>query len=212
MKGVYDVHENRVTVTELPPGRWIQDYKEHLDVLLEKKTILGYKNNSTTNDVHFEIEYQGSDLEKDLKLTKTIRTSNMHLFHPTHGIKKYNSAEEILVDFVEIRVKYYSLRKQNMIEELSKKVIVLNNKAKFVRQVVDGDLIIFKRKKSSLEDELMRKFGAYDYLLDIKTYQYTEEAIAKLTKEAVQAVEELEILRATPILSLWKADIKNMMQ
>jgi DNA topoisomerase-2 len=126
------------------------------------------------------------------------------------GIKKYLSAEEILVDFVEIRTKYYKLRKQNLIEKLTEKAKVLSNKAKFVRQVVDGDLIIFKRKKSSLEDELMRKFGAFDYLLDIKTYQYTEEAIKKLMDESVQATEELEILRGTQILDMWKSDIKNI--
>jgi DNA topoisomerase-2 len=213
MKGLYTVRDSSVTVTELPPGRWTQDYKEHLDELVEKKVVSGYKNNSTTHDVHFEIfDYQGSDLEKDLKMNKTIRTSNMHLFHPVTGIKKYQSPEEILVDFVEIRVKYYSLRKQNMIEELTKKVQVLNNKAKFVRQVVDGDLIIFKRQKKSLEDELMRKFGAFDYLLDIRTYQYTEEAIQALKLESEKAANTLEVLRETPVLQLWKADIKNMIQ
>ena len=211
--GLYTVSGTTVTVTELPPGRWIQDYKEYLDELGEKKIISGYKNNSTTNDVYFEIfDYQGHDLIKDLKLSKIIRTSNMHLFHPTSGIKKYASAEEILVDFVEIRVSYYTMRKKNMIEELTKKAKVLSNKAKFVRQVVDGDLIIFKRKKSSLEDELVRKFGAFDYLLDIKTYQYTEEAILKLTRESMQASEELEVLTCTKVLDMWKVDIKNMVQ
>ena len=210
MQGLYSVKSEVVTVTELPPGRWIQDYKEFLDELVEKKTISGYKNNSTTDDVYFEIEYQGTDVVKDLKLTKTIRTSNMHLFHPMTGIKKYLSAEEILVDFVEIRTRYYKLRKQNLIEKLTEKAKVLSNKAKFVRQVVDGDLIIFKRKKSSLEEELMRKFGASDYLLDIKTYQYTEEAIKKLMDESLQATNELEILRGTQILDMWKSDIKNV--
>ena len=211
MSGVYTVKGSTVTVTELPPGRWIQDYKEFLDELCEKKVVAGYKNNSTTNDVLFEIEgYQGTDPEKDLKLNKSIRTSNMHLFHPVSGIKKYSNAEEILADFVEIRVRYYTMRKKHMIESLTQRALVLSNKAKFVRQVVDGDLIIFKRKKSSLEDELMRKFGAFDYLLEIKTYQYTEEAIAKLTKESAEALEQLEQLKKTKIVDLWKADIKNM--
>jgi DNA topoisomerase II len=213
MHGIYKVDESTVTITELPPGRWIQDYKEFLDELVEKKTISSYKNNSTTETVFFEVyDYQGSDVVKDLKLSKSIRTSNMHLFHPKSGIKKYASAEEILVDFIEIRIKYYNLRKQHLIEELTKKAKMLDNKAKFVRQVVDGDLIIFKRKKQSLEEELMRKFGAFDYLLDIKTYQYTEEAIKKLMDESKQATEELEVLSGTQILDMWKTDIKNMRQ
>lgn len=211
MSSVYTVRGTSVTVTELPPGRWTQDYKELLDELCEKKVITGYKNNSTTNDVHFEIEgYQGADHEKDLKLTKSVRTSNMHLFHPVSGIKKYATAEEILVDFVEIRIWYYTSRKKNMIESLTTKAMVLSNKAKFVRQVVDGDLIIFKRKRVSLEEELVRKFGASEYLLEIKTHQYTEEAISKLTKESAQALEELEELKKTRVLDLWKRDIKNM--
>jgi len=213
MKGLYAKHGSTITVTELPPGKWIQDYKEFLDELVEKKTISGYKNNSTTETVHFEIQdFEGSDVEKDLKLVKTIRTSNMHLFHPKTGIKKYSSAEEILVDFVEIRLKYYGLRKKHLIDDLSKRVTILNNKAKFVRQVVDGDLIIFKRKKSSLEEELTRKFGAFDYLLDIKTYQYTEEAIEKLIQESKQSSEELEKLQETHVLDMWKTDIKNISQ
>jgi DNA topoisomerase-2 len=55
-EGVYTVNGKRIVVTELPPGRWTQDYKEHLDDLTERKVITGYKNSSTTETVHFEIE------------------------------------------------------------------------------------------------------------------------------------------------------------
>lgn len=41
MNGVYSVKGATVTVTELPPGRWIQDYKEHLDELVEKRLSRG---------------------------------------------------------------------------------------------------------------------------------------------------------------------------
>jgi DNA topoisomerase II len=55
----------------LPPGRWTQDYKEYLDTLVEKKLIGGFTNNSTTEDVDFEIMgYTGKDLLKDLKLKR----------------------------------------------------------------------------------------------------------------------------------------------
>jgi len=63
-----------------------------------------FTNNSTTEDVDFEIMgYSGKDLVKDLKLRKSFHTSNMHLFHPTKGIYKYSSPEEILKDFVDLR-------------------------------------------------------------------------------------------------------------
>ena len=119
MEGVWNWKGMNIVVTELPPGRWTQDYKEYLEGLVEKKLIGGFTNNSTTEDVHFEIEdYTGKDLLKDLKLRKTFRVSNMHLFHPTRGIHKYSSPEEILKDFVELREDHYVKRKAHLIKVL----------------------------------------------------------------------------------------------
>ncbi len=211
--GVVSTKAGHLVVTELPPGFWTQDFKEHLDVLCDKKTISGYKNNSTTDGVHFEITgYTGKDPVKDFKLSKTIRVSNMHLFSPKHGIKKYGSAEEILVDFVEIRVDYYKKRKAHLKKQLEQKVLLLSNKATFVQQVVDEKIIVFKKKKAELEAQIVAKGfkkvdGNYDYLLNIKTYQYTEEAIDSLVKESVAAQKELKILEATSIIKMWENNL-----
>lgn len=67
-EGVWKVISRTIKVSELPPGRWTQDYKEYLDTLVEKKVIGNYTNNSTTEDVDFVIqEYTGKDIIKDLK-------------------------------------------------------------------------------------------------------------------------------------------------
>jgi len=200
------------TITELPPGKWTQDYKEFLDELVEAKTISGYKNDSTTDSVSFTIQgYLGEDFCKDFKLRKTIHATNMHLFHPVTGIKKYASAEEILVDFVEVRIEYYKKRKDHLINVLNKQLVVLENKVKFVQMVTSGDFIIFKRKKAAIEDEMARKFAkvddSFDYLLNIKTWQYSDEAVTDLKKDFAVASKELEVLTATSVMDMWKTDI-----
>lgn len=200
------------TITELPPGKWTQDYKEFLDELVESKTISGYKNDSTTDSVSFTIQgYQGEDFCKDFKLRKTIHATNMHLFHPVTGIKKYASAEEILVDFVEVRIEYYKKRKAHLIQLLKKQLVILENKVKFVKMVTSGDFIIFKRKKASIEEEMSRKFAkvddSFDYLLNIKTWQYSDEAITDLNRDLEKASKELEALTATSVMDMWKSDI-----
>ena len=211
--GVWKQDSSRcITVTELPPGRWTQDFKEHLDDLSERKIISEYKNNSTPEDINFKIyDYSGKDVIKDLKLQKTIRTSNMHLFHPKSGIKKYNTPEEILMDFVEIRIDFYKKRRNHLIETSAQEVERLSNKAKFVQMVVDDELIIFKKKKSVLEAELADLFpkieDSFDYLLNIKTYQYTEEAIQEMKKELNTKNQELKVLRQTNSMTMWKTDI-----
>jgi DNA topoisomerase-2 len=215
MEGVWNWSGRNIVVTELPPGRWTQDYKEYLDGLVEKKLIGGFVNNSTTEDVHFEImDYTGKDLIKDLKLRKTFRVSNMHLFHPTKGIHKYTSPEEILKDFVELRLEHYKKRKAHLIDVLEKKAEICGHKSKFVSMVIEGKLVVFKRKKVELENEMSSTFpkidGSWDYLLNTRTVEYTEERVKALMEDAKQAKEDLERMLKTSHITMWKNDIKNM--
>jgi DNA topoisomerase-2 len=215
MEGVWNWSGRNIVVTELPPGRWTQDYKEYLDGLVEKKLIGGFVNNSTTEDVHFEImDYVGKDLLKDLKLRKTFRVSNMHLFHPTKGIHKYSSPEEILTDFVELRLEHYKKRKAHLIDVLEKRAEMCDHKSKFVSMVIEGRLVVFKRKKVELEAEMSSIFpkidGNLDYLLNTKTVEYTEERVKALMDEAKQAKDDLEKMLKTSHVTMWKNDIKNM--
>ena len=207
--GIY----NNGVITELPPGRWTQDFKEHLESLVEKKIITNYKNDSTTDDVRFEVKgYSGKNPVKDFKLNKSIHTSNMHLFHPTKGIKKYNTAEDILVDFVEIRLEYYKKRKNHMIKALTEREILLSNKYRFINMVIEGEIIVFRKPKATLEAELAsldfaKIDDSYDYLMNIKTYQYTEEAVKSLTEECKNIKIEITTLKGTTIIDMWKSDI-----
>ena len=205
----------KIKVTELPPGRWTQDYKEYLDTLVEKKVIASYTNNSTTEDVDFDIVgYAGKDLVKDLKMRKTFHTSNMHLFHPTKGIHRYASPEEILKDFVDLRLEHYKKRKEHLIEVLQKRAEMCGHKSKFVTMVIEGKLVVFKRKKQDLEAEMSTMFpkidGSWDYLLNTKTVEYTEERVKSLIDEATQANVDLERMLKTSHVTMWKTDIKNM--
>ena len=214
-EGIWRDTGSRLKVTELPPGRWTQDYKEYLDTLVEKKVITSYTNNSTTEDVDFEIfGYSGKDLVKDLKMRKTFHTSNMHLFHPTRGIHRYANPEEILKDFVELRLEHYKKRKAHLIDVLQKRAEMCGHKSKFVSMVIEGKLVVFKRKKVDLEKEMSTMFpkidGSWDYLLNIKTVEYTEERVKALVDEAQRANVELERMIRTSHVTMWRMDIKNM--
>ena len=214
-EGLWTAVGRTVKVTELPPGRWTQDYKEYLDSLIEKKIISGFTNNSTTENVDFLIQdYIGKDVIKDLKLQKVIRTSNMHLFHPTRGIHKYETPEDILSDFIKLRYEYYNKRKEYLIKVLEAKSKMCEYKSRFVTMVINGEIVVFRRKKQELEAQLTQTFpqinGSWDYLLNIKTVQYTEESIRELLKESEQAKKELEVMKITSSTDMWEKDIKNI--
>lgn len=212
-QGVSAISGSTITITELPPGLWTDSYKEYLDGLIEKKIISGYVNNSTTDDVHFKVsDYTGQDMLKDFKLCKNIHTTNMHLFHPTKGIKKYSSPEEIIVDYLSIRMDLYALRKHHLVKTLSAKVEELRNKAKFIQMVCSGDLVVFRRKMCDITKDLDRyKFqkidDSFNYLLNIKTYEYTDESIDELKKKATVANRELDDIQKMSAVDMWEKDL-----
>jgi len=83
----------------------VQDYKEyHTDVAV--KFVL-----TMSEEAMAAIELEG--VEKKLKLTSSISTSNMVCFDSESRIKKYRSAEELLRDFYDIRLQFYHKRKVN---------------------------------------------------------------------------------------------------
>ena len=214
-QGIWSSVGRTIKVSELPPGRWTQDYKEHLDILAEKKVISGFTNNSTTETVDFLIQdYTGKDVIKDLKLQKVIRTSNMHLFHPTRGIHKYQTPEDILMDFVKLRREHYIRRKAYLLKVLGVKSTMCEYKSRFVTMVINGDIVVFRRKKQDLErqlSELFPKIGdTYDYLLNIKTVQYTDESVRELLSQSKQAHAELEAMKLVSPMTMWENDIKNL--
>ena len=140
----------------------------------------------------------------------------MHLFHPTKGIHKYNSPEEILSDFVDVRVETYKKRKIHMIEVLEQKMKKNMNMSKFVDMVINDKLVVFKRKKQELETEMESLFdkldNSFDYLLHIKTYQYTLEAVQALDEETSRLKTDLMTLKGTTIPDMWKMDLKKCVQ
>ena len=214
-QGVWTCIGKTVKVTELPPGRWTQDYKEHLDSLVEKKIISGFTNNSTTENVDFVIQdYSGKDAVKDLKLEKTIRCSNMHLFHPTKGICKYKSPGHILVDFIQLRMEFYKKRKTHLIQVTKEKAELCSHRARFVKMVIDGDIVVFRRKKQELEAQLSTIFPkvneSYDYLLHTKTVDYTEERVKALFEEMTKLKNDLYLLEATGYFDMWETDLKKL--
>jgi len=138
---------------------------------------------------------QEEGLEKFFKLTTTINTSNMIAFDTNGKIHKYESPEQILEEFYPLRLQYYQKRKvclasavmtyiddnqDHVSNELSNELDKLNNQARFVKMIVDKELVVSNRKKADIVAELRRK--------DFKPFP--KVAQAKEAGETAEVVEE----------------------
>lgn len=198
-KAVYTKTGDVLHVTELPPGVWTQDLKEKLD-----KLDLRYENQSSENKVDFKI--WGAN-ESQLPLSKTFHTSNMYLIH--EGTPKlYGCVTDILMDYFTVRYSYLKKRKAHIIQVLTLKLAVLDERKRFVQLVVTSQLVVFKKPKAVLENELKGLgFTQIDLLLNTKTYEYTQEYIEKLVSEAQKTRTELAVTTTKPVSEMWKENL-----
>ena len=81
-------------------------------------------------------------------------TTNMHLFDKDARIHKYRSPEEVLESFFTLRMHYYERRKAHMLAELRAEWTRLDNKVRFILMVVDNKLVVSRKKKALLLQEL----------------------------------------------------------
>jgi DNA topoisomerase-2 len=221
--GSYVITDNMIKINEIPIGESIENYKQFLEKMEADDRIITFKNNSSDTKVNFEIkvsketlnqwEYAGT-LEKNLKLTSNINATNMYIFNEKGNLQKMDSAESILLSFFRIRNKYHILRKDYLTEQISKELVILESKVKFVRAIVNDELVVFKRKKQQITEDI-KKMGLYenpnyDYLLNMPIHTFTEETIDKLEKEYSSKENEFKVIKNTTIKDLWKQDFKNI--
>ena len=233
-EGIIDVNrqskETIVKVTELPVGtiaqsgkKWIQDFKNYLDLMEQRDEILSYVSNSTDENVSFKVTFRTRDVKNytdyeimsRLKLIGTIRTSNMHAFDPKGCIKKYESAEEILWEFFTYRKKFYRKRKKYLVDLLTNQLEKISEKARFIRMVIDEKIVVFKRKKADIVEDLeSHSFGKIDgnfnHLLDIRIHAFTLEKLNVLEEQIKDYSHQLGDMKRKTIQDIWIGDIDKL--
>ncbi|KAL8737626.1 MAG: hypothetical protein Q9181_001499 [Wetmoreana brouardii] len=160
---------HEVEITELPIRLWTQDFKDKIvDIIKAEKApsfIKDYDDYNTHRDVHFIIRMEEKHmeaalkegLEEKFKLSRTLATSNLVAFDPEGRITKYATVEDILKEFYGVRIKYYQRRKAYMLAQMNKDLEKYTNQARFIKMIMDGQLIISRKKKADLVQELKAK-------------------------------------------------------
>ena len=204
-RGIYSMKDKHLHITELPIGRWTQDYKEFLD-----DKFSNYENHSTDTEVHFIIKnYNGSDPLKELKLTSTIKTSNMYLFDENNTLQKYKSELDIIDNFCKVKMVWYQKRKDYLLEKWNNDLSHYSEQHKFIEAVINEEIVVFRRKKEELKKELETKeYSNPESLLQISLNSFTYEKLEQLKKQIVDQKAEIDKLEATTTERLFLDDIE----
>ncbi|XP_042332431.1 LOW QUALITY PROTEIN: DNA topoisomerase 2-alpha [Sceloporus undulatus] len=168
---VFILDSTTIEISELPVRTWTQVYKEQvLEPMLNgtEKTpplITDYKEYHTDTTVKFVVKMseqnlaqaEAAGLHKVFKLQTPLSCNNMVLFDHVGCLKKYETAEDILREFYELRLRYYSLRKDWLVGMLSAESSKLNNQARFILEKIEGKIVIENKPKKELIKVLIQR-------------------------------------------------------
>lgn len=191
--------ENEVEITELPVHQWTQNFKEKLeDIIKAEKVpsfIKDYTEYNTPEKVHFIIKMEEKKLKENenkleelFKLSKTQATSNLVAFDAQGRIQKYATVLDIMEEFYHVRLQMYHKRKEHLLAEMHKELDKFSNQARFVQMIIDGKLVVSKKKKAVLVAELDKLgFTRFPKVADAKKAGEAEEAMEDDSEEAEDA-------------------------
>jgi DNA topoisomerase-2 len=246
-KGKWErLSDKQIKITEVPVGMGITIYKEFLESLIEnnlskkvgdktskskkKKFELKDVQNKTkdeNDDICFIVEFKSESdlddliksgtLEKELKLVKSFSTNNMYLFNESLILTKYDTPVDILLDFFDIRIQYYIKRRDYIIKKLKRELLILESKARFISEYIEGELVINKKSKDYIialleERDYPTDEDSYDYLLRLPIYSLTLEKINELNKQCENKKRELQFIKNKTPEELWKIDLEDLIK
>lgn len=244
VRGRYEIiGTDKVRITELPVGLWTDDFKEYIEKLTDSTDKNGKKitpivkdyddmSKDTTVDITITLA-KGmletlkskvidtttgvTELEKTLKLYTTMTTTNMHLFDAHDKLRKYVSPNDIIHDYFDTRMRLYVERKEFMINQLERELLVLSNKHRYILGTLDGEIDLRRKKRSEITEMLRCK--KFDILDDDEDYKYltkmsmdsvTEENVEKLSRQHNDKKHELEILKETTTEQMWSKELDEL--
>jgi DNA topoisomerase-2 len=166
---------------------------------------------------HSKGDYACNGLEKLLKLYTTNTTTNMHLFDADDKLQKYEKVSHIIDAYYDVRFKLYQTRKDYMIDSIEKELILLSNKAKYIKENLEGTIDLRKKKKEQVLEMLESKGydiidndGDYKYLTKMPMDSVTEENVEKLLNEKGNKEVELNVIKSTTINQMWSSELDNL--
>lgn len=215
-EGIFSLTRLELVVTELPIGHWTQAFKDHLEILLEKKIITDYKDRSTDAEVDFVIqlseEMAAEDVIKCFKLRSSHSQNNMYLFDHNDRLRKFACVADIIDAYFETRLDMYEARRRDALERVRGKIEVARAKVEYISMILDGRLTLFGAKSSQLAAALeARNFikidGSFQYLLKMPLDSLCAENIIR-HQQALEALErELDYLENITPSQLWLEDL-----
>lgn len=207
-----------VTVSELPIGHTIDSYVKILEGLIDNNIIVSYIDKSNKNTFNFVVKVKrnilagmtGEKLISVFKLTKSS-TENFVCIAEDNNFLELGGYNDVLAIYMEFMIGRYSDLKNLTIDDLEKEILLLSEKARFIKLVIDGKIIVTNRAKKNIETQLSKhKFSEVEIYLNLRIYTLTKEKYEELLEKIDLLKKELEAVKSRTIESMYLSDLTKL--
>lgn len=210
------VKDGEYLITELPPGTWTQDYREWLEKELSEGRIKDFVDTSTDKDVHILIKGM-DDFTLQRSMGFTAKKTNMHAFNHEGVITKYDTLNDILKEFADVRLRLYETRRLHAIQSLENELPYHMNVVRFIQdQIADSPVLLLKKKTRTECDTMFAKGGyskigeGFEYLMKLPVSSFTAEQIAKHEKHLAELKSEVSRLQSLKAADMWFSELSAL--
>ena len=208
-----EASKTTVHISELPVGRWTNDYKEFLLKMRNNGDIQSFVENHTTTSVSFIVTTKSvrlnrmlkSGLHKVFKLESNLSTTNMHAFDGDGNIRKFDSAASMVEAFYPTRLSLYHDRKSVLESEMKYAAATMTNKARFIEAVSNGQIDLVQKRRTKDETVASLKnlgFSTAGQLVEIRQDNALRDRLQLDADGNGDSLKDFDYLLNMPLASL----------
>lgn len=208
----------KIRITELPPNFDREKYVQHLYSLQDKNIITSHSDDCDNNGFNFEVRFKEKNLtdekiRKHLKLDKSY-TENINVIDWNNKLRAYTSTTQLIADFCDKRMEFLKARIEKRQKECHEDVSWLDVKARFVKAVIQEEIVFRGYKKDKLVDIISCKISCEkseaEKLLNMNVHSFTEEMVTDLLNKKKNAEKELNFWLNTTEVEQFNLDLDRI--
>jgi DNA topoisomerase-2 len=224
---------NTIEITELPISLDREKYIKFLETLKDSKKIKSFTDECKKNTFYFKIKVDPeiynlseSKIIDLFKLKETVSDS-ITLLHRENGkykILTYNSVSEFLKAWIIERFGYYNLRKEYELKHYENRLIMANEKIRFIYCILDEKIIVNRKSKVDIEKQIIdndfkpmsndsqssEEDKNFKYLLNMPIYNLSLEQIEILKKQKDDIEKEIGEFSSLSPANIWIDELKAL--
>lgn len=219
---MYNKSKDIMWITDLPYDVTFDAFESMLNKYIEQNFIKDWKNFSNGNQINYCIQFDSGSLKRELgnedtdtrlpnkfKLIKKVPDDQLWVIDENKKVKHFSTPNDLIIYFVNFRLKKYNERKTLLINVLEKKLDENSNLCKFIKLVIEGKIKINNRPKAEIKEDL-RKYELPDSMLSVPISKLTKEEYEALLKENEDIRQEIAYIKNTTIQEMYLKDLSDL--